>query len=303
MVEYGFALSPGTENFLDLNPKTIRAGWAMLGFFITNVSRWLFSSLFVKDLDFDICRRLPSQDSPHNQAVFSLGWTLAEVKIIDFAHHLFWHTFILAHHLFSPTFILDHRLFGLPFNLMRQIFMNQLDKWALNTQVLWPDHCSLLNYIIIIMINSYTYNYNYYNYNYNFYNLNYNFYNYIYHYNYNQVLWPLLFVELHDRMSGKLHIHSLWLQYVFSGKRNLLFFSRKILRITNGLASHRNSKTNSKSLPKKWKLVLELRCLASPFEKSWFFTVIETFLQNDIFELVPVLNRHPTSTVQTKAGS
>ena len=26
MVEYGFALSPGTENFLDLNPKTIRAG-------------------------------------------------------------------------------------------------------------------------------------------------------------------------------------------------------------------------------------------------------------------------------------
>ena len=30
MVEYGFALSPGTENFLDLNPKTIRAGGLFL---------------------------------------------------------------------------------------------------------------------------------------------------------------------------------------------------------------------------------------------------------------------------------
>ena len=30
MVEYGFALSPGTENFLDLNPKTIRAGGSFL---------------------------------------------------------------------------------------------------------------------------------------------------------------------------------------------------------------------------------------------------------------------------------
>ena len=29
MVEFGFALSPGTENFLDLNPKTIRAGGRM----------------------------------------------------------------------------------------------------------------------------------------------------------------------------------------------------------------------------------------------------------------------------------
>ena len=32
MVEYGFALSPGTENFLDLNPKTIRAGCELLVF-------------------------------------------------------------------------------------------------------------------------------------------------------------------------------------------------------------------------------------------------------------------------------
>ena len=32
MVEYGFALSPGTENFLDLNPKTIRAGCKLFVF-------------------------------------------------------------------------------------------------------------------------------------------------------------------------------------------------------------------------------------------------------------------------------
>ena len=32
MVEYGFALSPGTENFLDLNPKTIRAGGSLTDF-------------------------------------------------------------------------------------------------------------------------------------------------------------------------------------------------------------------------------------------------------------------------------